>query len=61
VNSTTFLDDDTGYLKHYAPYYFIGPLLGAAIAGFFHIIHKPVLVDEDAEEDELISQSEKGL
>ena len=42
-NAVTFLDDETGYLKHYAPYYFIGPLLGAALAGVFHIMHKNVL------------------
>lgn len=47
ANAITFLDDSKGYLTHYAPYYFVGPLIGGALAGIFHLIHKHVLLEEE--------------
>lgn len=49
VNSMIFLDNPSGYLTHYAPFYFIGPLVGGMLAGFFHLLHKHVLLEEDKE------------
>ena len=46
ANAVTFLDDNNSYLSHYAPYYFVGPFLGGAIAGVFHLLHKHVLLEE---------------
>ena len=66
ANAMFFIDDSVGYLTHYSPYYFAGPLVGGLIAGFFHLVHKNVLLEEceDAErrhEREFSHEVKQGL
>ena len=49
ANAVIFLDDPAGYLTHYAPYYFIGPLIGGMFAGMFHLFHRKVLLEGEEE------------
>ena len=46
VNAVSYLDNNSGYLTHYTPYYVIGPLLGGLFAGLFHLLHKHVLLEQ---------------
>lgn len=50
INQSIFLNNETSYLTHYSPYYFLGPFLGGALAGFFHLLHRNVLLEEEPEE-----------
>ncbi len=50
TNAAAYLGNRTGYLSHYCTFYVIGPLLGASLAGLFHLMHKSVL--PEAAEDE---------
>lgn len=50
-NGVAFLDNSFGYLTHYTPYYFVGPLLGGALAGLFHLMHHDLLLDAEKEAD----------
>lgn len=66
LNAMFFIDDSVGYLTHYSPYYFAGPLIGGLLAGFFHLVHKDVLLEEceDVErrhEREFSNEVKQGL
>ena len=61
-NSITFLENENNSLTHYTPYYFVGPLIGATLAGGFHILHKMVLLEEKEDENHNFNQEyQKGL
>ena len=59
ANAQAYLHNRTGYLTHYTPYYVIGPLIGASLAGLFHLTHKGVLLGED-EDDESERDRQSG-
>ena len=64
INAIMYLDDGKGYLTHYAPYYFVGPFLGAALAGLFHLLHKNALLEEpprDVNERGFSQEVKEGL
>ena len=55
VFAKMFLTEDTDHIFHYIPFYIIGSLLGACLAGLFHLWHRDVLL-EQSEEDKVKEQ-----
>ena len=54
VFAKIFLEEETDHLFHYVPFYIIGSLIGACLAGLFHLKHREILLEES--EDEVVKE-----
>ena len=60
VFQTLVLEDKGGYLTHYFYAYFVGPLIGGAIAGSFSRFHVPLHSEEARKGDNPAQQDEEA-